>query len=341
MIKIPFSLFFILLSLYSCQKKGNAVKNYSIGMQSVSLTNNEILLSLDSTSFLYDLKIANELILFLDNKNDRVLRGYFLNDFSTPLFDSISEHGEDKLEKPSFTKNIQSIKKDKDKIFYIDNNLYYKYLLVNKDKELEIHTLKKFNQNNIYSTNFNITQNNIYAVPVNRETNELYYIFNPTNGYQWVKTNASLIKILKNKTWAYTNTICLNENSNSVVSAFRFTNTISFYNLNGELKVVVNCGDSIIKPEVSSIYDNINVERSIKCFTYICGTENYVYCLYDGSSNFSALSKIYVFQWDGKHITTLQTDNNLRAIAVDNEDKYIMAISSNNKNGQDIIKYHL
>ena len=73
----------------------------------------------------------------------------------------------------------------------------------------------------------------------------------------------------------------------------------------------------------------------------MCGTPRYVYCLYSGSKNFSGKSKIVIFQWDGKHVRTWESDRSIRSIAVDEDDKYILAIVSKENGGQDVIRYEL
>ena len=65
-----------------------------------------------------------------------------------------------------------------------------------------------------------------------------------------------------------------------------------------------NRNQMCIRDRVNPDRDEIDVRNTPKCFTYICGTPQYVYCLYDGSSDFTAPSKIVIFQWNGKHIAT-------------------------------------
>jgi len=85
----------------------------------------------------------------------------------------------------------------------------------------------------------------------------------------------------------------------------------------------------------------VDVLQSEKCFTAIAGSPQYVYCVYNGSNDFNTLSKIFVFKWNGKHVATWQVDRNCRTIAVDKNDKYLIAISSRSDGGQDILKYDL
>ena len=96
-----------------------------------------------------------------------------------------------------------------------------------------------------------------------------------------------------------------------------------------------------IIPIIPPKRNEIDIRNTTKCFTYIYGTPQYVYCLYDGSSDFTAKSQIVVFQWNGKYIATWEADRYLQAIAVDKNDKYILAISSNKNDGQDIVKYNM
>lgn len=324
----------------SCQK-GTIIKDYTISTKSDTLSDSKILFSTDDNCYLYDLKITDSFYLFLDEKSDTTFKIYKQNNISQ-TYSNISKYSpKDIFSRPLFTKEIHIESDDTDVTYVVDNNSYYKNIILHtKNNNIEINTLKFLKLNNTFSRDFNITTKETYAVPLNRNTKNPFYFFNPDSGYYWVDPSPSIEKVMSKDVLSYTNTICLNENQNTIVSAYRFTNYVSFYGLDGTLKTTVKFGETSVIPIVNPDRDEIDVRNTPKCFTYICGTPQYVYCLYDGSSDFTAPSKIVIFQWNGKHIATCQADRNLQAIAVDKNDKYILAIASN-KDGQDIIKYDL
>lgn len=333
-------LFPLLFMAFSCHK-GTKIKNYNISTKVDKQLAGEILLSKDDHCYFYDLKITDNFYLFLDQKSDTILRVYKQDNLFTLHNSSCRSSGKDKLWKPLFTKEIQTNSNDKDITFLVDENQYYKDItLNNQNSDIKINTSKLLNLRNVSGRDFNITTKEVYAIPVNRDSKSPFFFFNPDSGFYWVDPSPSVEKVMPKDVLSYINTICLNKSQNAVVSACRFTNFVSFYELNGTLKTTVKFGNTPIVPVISPNQIGIDIKNTTKCFTYICGTPQYVYCLYDGSSDFTTPSKIVVFQWNGKHIATWQTDRILQTIAVDKEDKFVLAIASND-NGQDIIKYDL
>ena len=333
-------LYSFLFIVCSCADK-KIIKDYSITTKSKMLPDVEILFSKNDNYYLYDLKITDNFYLFLDERSDTVLRIYKQNNI-LHTHNSLCRNSEkDQLWMPLFTKEVHPEFKNTDYAFLVDNNMYYKNIsLSTNNNKVEINVLKLLKQKNMFSRDFNITTKETYAIPVSRSTKSPFYLFNPDSGYYWVDPSPSIEKVMPKDVLSYTNTICLNESQNTIVSAYRFTNYVSFYGLDGTLNMTVKFGETPVIPIVNPDRNEIDVRNTPKCFTYICGTPQYVYCLYDGSSDFTAPSKIVIFQWNRKHIATCQADRNLQAIAVDKNDKYILAIASN-YNGQDIIKYHL
>lgn len=79
----------------------------------------------------------------------------------------------------------------------------------------------------------------------------------------------------------------------------------------------------------------------MKHFIHISGTSKYIYCLYDGTSDFSANSIILILDWNGKQKAILQADRNLRTIAIDQSNQILLGISSRKDGGEDILEYKL
>lgn len=330
-----------ILSLFSsCQE--NDISFYrTIDNNAQTSLKGSILFSKSKESYLYDLKITEHFCVFLDDRSDTVIWIFNNKTFREPFTTVRRTFNKNGLWNPSITKEVSISSNKTDGILLVDNNLYFKKLELDTTyNSTSISTLYSNKQNTNYSTDFNHTTNNIYAIPIHRRNKSPFYFFNPDSGFYWVDHASQIETILPKDVLSFTTTICLNEEHNSVVSAYRFTNCISFYNLEGTFCKVIQFGKDPIIPLMSIGTNKTDIVNTTKCFIHIYGTPKYVYCLYDGSSHFTNHSKIAVFKWDGKHVVTWQVDRNLRAIAVDDEDKYILAISSN-ENGQDIIKYDL
>ena len=95
----------------------------------------------------------------------------------------------------------------------------------------------------MFCRDFNITSKDIYAIPVSRY-NKNSYFFSIQIPATTVDPSPSIEEIMPKDNLSYTNTICLNESQNTIVSAYRFTNYVSFYELDGTLKTTIKFGET-------------------------------------------------------------------------------------------------
>lgn len=328
-------------SLFSCGKSKEVFEDYSISDKTAPLPKGDTIFSTDFHSYLYDLKITDHYYLFLDEQRDTLLWVYRNTDMPEFVMSMGRTMFKEDVWKPVFTKEVRPKDEKEDTIYWIDNNRYLKRVMLDKQDNLSISTLFLLPEKLVYSSNFNVIGKGIYAVPINRRRRNPFYFFNFESGYNWVAPPAVLYSGMPTDNLSYTNCICVNESAHTVVSAFRFTNCISFYQLDGTLRNTVRFNNDLVIPEILLNRKGLDVGNSLKCFIDLCGTPRYVYCLYSGSKNFSGKSKIVIFQWDGKHVKTLESDRSIRSIAVDEDDKYILAIASKENGGQDVIRYEL
>lgn len=334
-----YSILLSFMVLFSCDK-GHVMKDYSVSEEAQRTLFGKLLFSKDNHSYFYDLKVSDRYCCFLDDLNDTTLWVY-TNDILPELV-ACKKRDIPYVEKikPSFTKEVYSLKGKKDTVFCVDHRMCLKMLTLG-EAGLKASELYSLDNSLSYSTDFNITRKDTYAVPIIRGKKQPYYFFNADSGFYWVDAPMAVFQNMPNDAVAFVNSICLNEKANTVVSAFRFTNCLSFYQLDGKLRTTIQFGDELIIPKLLFNQKDIDVEGSQKCFIGLYGTPRYVYCLYAGSNDFSAKSKVVVFQWNGKHIQTWKTDRILRLIAVDKDDQYILAVASHKEKGQDIIRYEL
>lgn len=331
-----FILLFIgsLLLLFSCNN-ADLTQYKVISTEAIPLHSATILFSRDSNSYFYDLKITEDYLLFLDNSSDTIMQAYG-KDSRMKLF-SLKGLGDSTLFNPQFSKS--DLQKTKNSAQIIDNGLYSKELVLKAGKVLISSSL--LSQNMINSFDYNITSREIYAVPTNGRCDYQFFCYNTKDDYYWVDADSILKQKIGNIPSAYLSHLCVKEQADVVVSAMRFTNSVLFYDLKGTLKQVIKFGENTILPIKAGDGKSLDILNTPKCFIGIYGTSKYVYCLYNGTSDFSSSSNILVFNWNGDHISTLQCNRGLRNIAVNEDNTFLIALSSRTNGGTDVLKYKL
>lgn len=320
-----------------CNRNGN-IENYTLDQNSKKQPKGSILFTKDKNSYFYNLGITDSFFVFMDNNSDTVMRVYQKENLGKHLLFSCRKFEKKGLWAPILTKEVYSWSTG-DTIRSVDNDLYLR-TFVFRSTGIECYT-SNFPQSTYHSTDYNLTSTEIYASPLYRTKTYPFYFYNPDAGYYWVDPSPWISNELPDNAMLYTNNLCVNESQDAVVSAFRFVNYISFYNLQGTLKTTIQSGEKMKAPPIILNENELNVDKATKYFIDIYGTPLHVYCLYDGTPNFSDKSKVFVFNWKGKHINTIQLDRPVRKFAVDKNDKYIIAIATNDTEGQDIIQYNL
>ncbi len=317
--------------LFSCN---NLPKYNTIAPEDKPLDAGVILFSQDSNSYFYDIRITDDYLLLLDESNDTVFRAYDAD--NVLRFSALKGALAGQFVKPQFTKSV--IKQGGNVSRIVDNDLYSSVVTLNSGDPTIESTL--ITNDLLSSKNYNITDNEIYAIPLSGKKGYQFYIYNNQDGYYWVDTDSVLKSEIIDSPVALLSNLCVNEDANRIVSAMRFVNLILFYDLEGSLTQVTSFGKSKILP-LQKGENQVDVINSTKCFIDIYGTPKYVYCLYNGASDFSKASTIVVFKWDGTHISTLKSDRFLRNIAVDKDDNYVVALASRSDGGTDVVKYKL
>jgi len=323
-------LMFVLLT--SCGK----VKDYSLSQDTTPLPMGKVLFSEDGHCFFNEMTITDSYVVFTDIQSDTIIKAYHKNNFKTQPLVLVKRSGSMSTLTPKLIYKV-SKKNDNDTFSAIDEYLFEKtFTLHSPDFDVKTTQLKR---NIIPAFNFYKAGNELYASPLMRSYSSPFYYYNPKDNYFWVDPSDKILAALPQNDDAYACTLCVNEKVATAVAAYRYTNFLTFYNLKGDAMVTVSIGDKTIAPVIT--HDEVDVLQSEKCFTAIAGSPQYVYCVYNGSNDFNTLSKIFVFKWNGKHVATWQVDRNCRTIAVDKNDKYLIAISSRSDGGQDILKYDL
>lgn len=340
----------VCLLFISCNGANDHIKINMIKINSGDSLLGETLLEGDSLSNFYDLAISDDYCLLL-SYGDTIMKMFTLKDIGKPLDCILKRIDSEELQHPFFVKYNYQTSGEKNLFTIFDNKLScFNQILINEDSSI---VLKEkipypvvYNPNPspiLSSMDLSITKDNIYGVPVERYKRALFYSFNKDSGYTWIKPYPPLIDGYQkcNISEIYITNLCVNESQKTIVSALRFINAVQFYSTEGELKNAITVGDSYSFPSKDSSGMFLDLLRSPKYFINIYCTSRYVYCLYDGSANYTNDSIIVVFRCDGKHVMTFNTDRSLRKIVVEKNDKFILALAANEKEGRDIVKYTL
>lgn len=337
--KIVLYLGIITLFLFSCCDKNKV--NYIINATEANSIKGDILFSKGNSNYYFDIEITENYIILLDSESDSVVQVYgkCSNNENAKLI-SVKK-SDNNLMKPVFTKSIKRKNRKENIINIIDNNMYSRSIAIKKDKkEIEIQS-SLLSGNITPCVDYAIVGKELYGTPKNSYKNYLFYYFNTDSGYYWVNSPSFLIKEASGNPYILVSNLYANEDKSVIATALRYSNYVCFFDLHGNLQSTIKFGSENISPKTKPIDNELDAPNSIKCFINMYGTSKYLYCLYTGSNDFSTKSKILVFNWDKKHIATLQTDRSLRCISVDEKDQYILGVSSNESDGQDIIQYQL
>lgn len=325
------------IALFACQRQAVPVSTVS----------GEVWLD-ESTTY-YDIRVVGSYMALLAQQSDTVLQ---VRPLAHPrLMSAFGLKGEsfctEKFESPVFVKSLPaSIDKEKE-CWIVDKNVYLKKIRLDGES-LRIQKNKLFATTQ--SKDYNFTEKEMYAVPTDKKE-YLFYFFNTDSGYYWVDIPS--IKEGNASNDVYLTNLCVNERKGGIVSANRFSNIIQFLNMRGGLTNYGGTSDSIVKPVL--IKENrkeyprfhhkrnqeIDIVRSTKCFIDICGTEKYVYVLYNGFADYTHPSSVYIYQWNGEPVSILKTDSPLIKIAVTANDEHLFGLTAMRAQTQKVMKYKL
>lgn len=279
---------------------------------------------------IYNLKATKDYYCFLTKKDNHII--HICKKDQSHIYEKILPT--DSLSSQNktyyFTKEVSPISKNN--TLYMTKGKKQLLKLHITDDSIDIDTLPACLP--FGSTEYNIILNTYFASTFQRANKSPYFRFSNTE-VLWTKPDP-LIKNKIGNSLYYINHLCISEKHKRTVVAYRFMNFLSFYDLNGNLQCTIEIGTNKFPHKIELGDANIK-----KYFIDIYGTEKYVYCLYSGSSDLSVPSRILKFNWNGKHIDTFLLDRPIQLFAVDEKKECIIAASSYNTKGQDLIKYIL
>jgi len=325
----------IILLLAACNNEGMVT---TVRSDRTTLIKSSVWQAADSGRYYYDVRINGSLFIFLDDKSDTLIRIYDRDDVRTLQNYYVNPKRNILDNKLQFLKSNSRYEGGDDKIFIIQNAAI---VALQPDSEQILSQPIAYPFTKLpNSTDFSITSEEIYAAPVNSgNAYSSFLIHNPLLGDVRAKVYQHENLTYPKTSTAYRTNLTVSEKQKTVVSALRYINDVQFYDLKGNIRKVVTFGNEHILPVIGG--NEVDRAKSVKCFLYIYDTSRYVYCLYDGTPDYTALSKIIVLDWEGRHVRTYQADRCLKQIAVSADDAEIVALSTAEQYGQDVILYKI
>lgn len=334
--------------LFSCSGNNGKgkIKSYQVTSNSTEKLTGEVIFPGNNNHSYYDIAITDNYYAFMDYYSDTLLQIRNKDDLSLYRI-GIREKDTFVISYPYFTKYDFACNRMKNGISIWDNDSHLLKRIDLADTQAE--PFVSVNATPSYNflpgdgcTNCCITPNTTYAVMFNPDKPQVFYAAGKESVYKvppYPEINVPVIEEIKRK--GYASDLTVNEEKGVIVAALRFIDSINFYDLDGRMTGAVSFAGyySIPIPDITNKY--MDGEHSKKCFIDICSSDEYIFCLFDGSTDFTGNSLIYVFDWAGKHKATLQPDRNLRKIATEKSGKYLLALSPNQQGGRDVVKYDL
>lgn len=337
-----------LVVFVSCEgNKSRQSGSHNISTEIKKNIRGEVILPDNGSCNYYDIAVTEDYYAFLDYYSDTILQVLDKKDFSLREI-GLREKDTFTIAYPSFAKYDYANKGRKNAITLWENEKF-------QMKRIDLDNLSiapfvtsdslplPIEMNVAGSTNACILSNRAFTVPFHINKPSVFISGNKTNGIFHVPPFPDLKNYLPEKVLrqAYASDLVVNEKKDRVVAALRFVSSVNFYNLNGDLQSAACYGEHYTIPVADITGKYMEVDHSIKSFIDICASDKYVFCLYDGSANFSRPSVLVVFNWDGEHLGNYQTERSLRKIAVDPAGKYLIGLAANEQGRRDVIRYQI
>lgn len=288
----------------------------------------------------YDMAVSDSCILFTDFFSDSLIQ---IRSLSTPthcIKSLYKGNGPHEYKLPYFDKAVSQVQ-DKG-ITFID---------INTQKLATIHMVN--GQITVEEdflpaefpacSSLNRTKAYTYGVDVEMNNKELFFIWNNKNNLlekridYYPETNVDYKE--SSLPFLYQSDICVNPRKETVAVAMLNMNLIQFYDLEGNLKSTSMIGNELLLPQSGNKYLDFSDEN--KYFIHTCGSDEYVYALYNGTKERNRAYEIFVYDWSGKFINRYKLDKPLHRIASSRSGEYLFGISENAEGGTDVLRISL
>lgn len=318
-------LFFIIaLCVSSCKRE----KSDHVVFPYTTLSG-ETLFAVGDGDYYYDLAMTDSFYVFLDLRSDSLVHVY--SRFDATLQYKICATGN----QHRYTQAVLAKTNHENKLLLINQEA--EELVLDQDPQKARLKSEAREMPSIRSINYNLTTAEVIASPIVRNKGRMFYSY-ADGRYSWFTPNQP-VDSLKKYNNAFVANMLVNEKKNTAVAALRFLNLIEFYDLNGRCIKSTILGDRLIYPETNEMGQTVDTVNTLKHIVDIAGTDNYVYCLYDGTAAYSQQTQLMVFDWQGKHQATFDLHKGIRKLAVDPAGKWLIGIAHDGDEKQEIILY--
>lgn len=199
------------------------------------------------------------------------------------------------------------------------------------------------------------------SINLNKISNTLFFAnglepFNKGLYFKWDKQKSTkewipYYPITKKKydedvTHLYKNAILANKEKGIVVCALTYFNRIVIFDFNGNMLKDIQIGKEAIEPVLED-FELLKFSDDSEIFFFnSAGSEKYFYCLWNRCEigfNIEKRenSKIFVFDWDLNHISTIQIDKPIVAFDVDPYDRFFLGLFSDDQEDTSIYKFDI
>lgn len=331
----------------ACQQKKEGGNFHNLSTEITKEISGEVICPDNGHCRFYDIAITDDYFAFMDYESDTLLQVFNKRDFSLHLI-ALRETDTFKISYPEFVKYDYANKGKKNAVTIWDNEAYRLRRIDLDNTAAAPFTAEDsgplpLSQSGTYCYNPCITQKYLFAPAYLPGKASVFFSDNPTGGIYNVPPYPLLEDYLPENilTETYASNLIVNEEKDRIVAALRFVSSVNFYDMNCDILGAACYGDYYSIPIADITGKFLDAEHSTKSFIDICCSEEYVFCLYDGSTDFSLPSTLVIFDWDGNPVGSFRTDRSLRKIATDPSGTYLIGLAANENERRDIVRYQL
>ncbi|WP_436417255.1 hypothetical protein KCV26_12670 [Petrimonas sulfuriphila] len=341
------SIIFLILFcfVFSCKDKKEMPSHLIqiIDEKETELSTGKLVFEEDMQQF-FDMHITDSLVFLTSQRNNSPVTV-----LSSKNFERVAELGDrgqgpESVDFPLFLKGLSK----KGDVELLDlNRRSLIYIGYNSEKKRYIIEKEMMPDSLWPSINLNKISDTLYfansLVPFNKG---LYFKWDKqTSTKEWIQYYpVTKRKYDEDVTHLYRNTILANKEKAIVVCALTYFNRIAIFDLNGNILKDIQIGKEFIEPVLENAELQKFSDGAELFFLNVVGSDNYFYCLWNRSEigldkDKRKNSKIFVFDWDLNHVSTIQADQPLVAFDVDPYDRYFLGLFSDDEADTSIYKF--
>ena len=296
----------------------------------------------------YDISIADSVVFLTTSRGESAIKAFSTKDYSLIGEFGYKGDGPEGVEYPMFMKGTSN-----DNVTRLYDINYKSLIEIDFNTERDVYTIKKKQMYDALWPSFNVNRvsDSIYFANGVQSFNEgLYFKLNINNSEkEWIPYLPEFKTDEEDKTAIYRNVILANEEKSIVVSVMKYFNRIFVFDFEGKLIKDIQVGEQLIEPVIEDLWMEKFSKDSDMFFLGITSTDTHFYCLWDRNKiNYNDRkeseennSKIFVFDWNLNHVSTIQTEHQISVFDVDANNKYLLAVVFDEEEDTKVYKYDI